>query len=80
MGGSIITETQNGLVCVTGDLKVHVFLCLCHGQRQHPLDQVAQTPVQSGLERFQEGRDIHYQSGAQGGVDLVGVNFSLPYR
>lgn len=36
------------------DLKKHLVPTPCHGQKHLPLDQVAQIPVQPGLENFQE--------------------------
>ena len=38
-----------------GTLKITYFQPLCHGQGHLPLDQVAQSPVQPGLEHFQGG-------------------------
>jgi len=45
-----------------GTLKIISFQSPCHGQRHLPPDQVAQSPVQPGLECFQ-GRGIHSSSG-----------------
>jgi len=45
-----------------GTLKTIVFQTPCHGQRQLPPDQVAQSPVQPGLGHFQGG-GIHSFSG-----------------
>jgi len=38
-----------------GNLKITQFQPPCHGQGQLPLAQVAQSPVQPGLEHFQGG-------------------------
>ncbi|KAK4822675.1 hypothetical protein QYF61_019042 [Mycteria americana] len=45
-----------------GTLKIIWFQAPCHGQGHLPLDQVAQSPIQPGLEHFQ-GWDIHSFSG-----------------
>jgi len=44
------------------DLKDHPVPTPCHGQEYHPLDQVAEGPIQPGLEHFQ-GWGIHSFSG-----------------
>jgi len=41
-----------------GTFKDHLVQALSHGQGHLPLDQVAQSPIQPGLEHLQGG-DIH---------------------
>jgi len=43
------------MVWVGRDLRDHLVLTLCYRQGHLPLDQVAQSPFQTGLEFFQEG-------------------------
>ncbi|KAK4821804.1 hypothetical protein QYF61_003833 [Mycteria americana] len=50
------------MIWVAKDLKDHLVPTPCHGQGQLPLDQVAQSPMQPGLEHFQ-GWGIHNFSG-----------------
>jgi len=45
-----------------GTFRGHLVQSPCHGQGHLPLDQVAQSPVQSGLVHF-EGRGIYHLSG-----------------
>ena len=42
-------------VCVAKKLIDHLVALPCHGQGHLPLDQVAQRPIQPGLEHFQRG-------------------------
>jgi len=50
------------MVRVGRDLKDHLVPTPCHEQGHLPLDQVAQSSIQPGLEHFQGG-DIHSFSG-----------------
>ena len=45
-----------------GTLKIIWFQAICHGQGHLPVDQVAQSPIQPGLEHCQGG-GIHSFSG-----------------
>jgi len=67
-GRKIIPETHFGnilsvlhtwihrMVWVGRDLKDHlVYNPPCHGKGHHPLDQVAPSPIEPGLEQFQGG-------------------------
>ena len=46
-----------------GTLKIIAFQPSCHGQGHLPLDQVAQSPIQPGLETPPQGGGIHSFSG-----------------
>jgi len=50
------------MVWVGKNLIDHLVPPLCHGQGHLPLDQVAQSPIQRGLQQFQGG-GIHDFSG-----------------
>jgi len=41
------------MLWVGRDLEHHPVPMPCHGQRNFPLDQVGQNPIQAGLEHFQ---------------------------
>jgi len=51
-----ISESQNHrMVWVGRDLTYHLVPTPCHGQGHLPLDQVAQSPIQPGLDHCQGG-------------------------
>lgn len=50
-----ITESENGLNWKE-PFKDHLLPIFCHEQRHLPLNQVAQSHIQSGLEGFQRAR------------------------
>ena len=59
---SWMRSQNHRLVWVGRDLKAHPVPALCHGQGHLPLDQVAQSPIQPGLDHCQ-GWDSHSFSG-----------------
>jgi len=64
--GNLVSEVILGSITesfgLEGTLKIILFQAPCHGQGHLPLDQVAQSPMQPGLEHFQGG-GIHSSSG-----------------
>jgi len=57
-----LVEGNHKMVWVGRDLRDHVVPTHCYGQGHLPLDQVAQSPIQPGLEHLQGG-DVHNFSG-----------------
>ena len=51
---SLLTYSHR-MVCVGRDLSDHLVPTLCYRQGHLPLDQVAHSPIQPGLECFQGG-------------------------